>query len=39
VALRKREDTGNGKEEAVDRTVWKTRFRRGSGRVVRQIAE
>jgi hypothetical protein len=27
------------KEEALDRTLWRTRFRRGYGPVVRQTAE
>jgi hypothetical protein len=27
------------KEEALDRTLWRTRFGRGYGRVVRQTAE
>jgi hypothetical protein len=27
------------KEEALDRTLWRTRFRRGYGRVVRQTTE
>jgi hypothetical protein len=29
----------NLKEEAVDRTLWRTRFGRGCGHVVRQTAE
>jgi len=27
MALTKREATGNGKKEALDRTVWKSRYR------------
>jgi hypothetical protein len=34
--LRKGEDTGNFKEEALDRAMGRTRFGRGSGPVVRQ---
>jgi hypothetical protein len=39
MTLRKREASGNGKGEALDRTVWRTRFGRGYGFVVRETVD
>jgi len=38
-ALWKRKDTGTWKKEALDRSLWRTRFGRGYGPFVRQTAE
>jgi len=39
ITLRKGEDTLILKEEALDRTMWRTRFGRGFGPVVRQTTK
>jgi hypothetical protein len=38
MTLRKHEDTGNFKEEALDFNPWRTHFGRGCGPVARQKA-
>ena len=39
MTLRKREDTGKMKEEALDRTMWRTGFGRGCAPDVTQTTE